>query len=252
MVDVLEVFPPRWREDRMLLSDRVRWDAVEALGDDDGVLLVLGATDRPSLLGRGDPQTVERLVAGAPVGAARWLSVPRGARPAAEVLDRLGLVPFSTWDWLSTAVSPPLVPGEREVRRLDVGVDEDRIRACLRTANPGTSADPTGSDEIGWWGVEADGALAGVVGVSARGGVDGRPSWHVHGLGVVPSRRGSGMGTALTAAVTRAGDAAGAPWVSLGIYAQNDRARRIYRRLGFRTDAELTSFGPAGAERPPG
>ncbi|KRD45084.1 hypothetical protein ASE38_13915 [Cellulomonas sp. Root930] len=252
MVDVLEVLPPRWREDRMLRGDRVRWDAVEALGDDDAVLLVLGARDRPSLLGRGDPEAVERLVARAPVGAARWLSVPREAQPAAAVLDRLGLVPFSTWDWLSTDGSPPPVPGEREVHRLDVGADEDRIRACLRTANPGTSADPTGPGEIGWWGVEVDGALAGVVGVSARGGVDGRPSWHVHGLGVVPTLRESGMGTALTAAATRAGVLAGASWVSLGMYAENDTARRIYRRLGFRTDAELTSFSPAGAERPPG
>lgn len=77
-------------------------------------------------------------------------------------------------------------------------------------------------------------------------------SWHLHGLGVVPELRGTGLGTALSATAVRAGLAAGAQWVSLGMYARNDDARRIYHRLGFRTDAELTSFSPAGADRPPG
>lgn len=252
MVDVLEVLPPRWREDRMLLGDRSRWSAVEVLGDDDAVVLVIGGPDRPSLLGRGDPASVDRLVAAQDVGHARWMSVPRGSRPRADVLARLDLVPFSTWDWLSTDAAPPGVAGESSVVRLDPQADADRIRTCLHSANPETSADPTAPDELGWWGVEVDRALGGVVGVSARRGVRDDASWHVHGLGVLPTLRGSGMGTALTAAATRAGVLAGASWVSLGMYAQNDTARRIYRRLGFRTDAELTSFGPAGSERPPG
>ncbi|MEZ0449628.1 GNAT family N-acetyltransferase [Cellulomonas sp. ICMP 17802] len=253
MADVLELLPPRWREDRMLLTDRARWDAVEVLGDDDGVLLVLGGADRPNLFGRGDPRVVDRLVAGLDRGAARWMSVPRGSAPAPEVLDRLALVPFSTWDWLSTSVAPPAdVPGERSVRRLDPVAEADAIRACLGAANPGTSADPTGPEEIGWWGVEVDGSLVGVVGAAERGGPGDARSWHVHGLGVLPGMRGTGMGTALTAAVTREGLAGGASWVSLGMYAQNAGARRIYHRLGYRTEAELTSFSPAGAERPPG
>jgi ribosomal protein S18 acetylase RimI-like enzyme len=73
----------------------------------------------------------------------------------------------------------------------------------------------------------------------------------VHGLGVLPSLRRTGAGTALTAALTRAAFAGGASWVSLGMYARNDAARRIYRRLGFDTDMELRSFSPAGAQRPP-
>ena len=251
MADVLEALPPRWRQDRMLLGDRHRWDVVDVLGDDDAILLVIGGPDRPTLLGRGDPVRVDRLVADADLGPARWMSVPRGSRPQATTLDGLGLVPFSTWDWLSTDVLPPTVAGEQTVRALDLDRDADAIRACLHEANPDTSADPAAPGELAWWGVHVDGVLGGVVGVSERGGAGDARSWHVHGLGVVPRLRGSGTGTALTAAAVRAGLRAGASWVSLGMYAQNDGARRIYRRLGFRTDAEFTSFSPAGTQRPP-
>ncbi|WP_456788265.1 GNAT family N-acetyltransferase [Cellulomonas sp. P5_C5] len=250
MADVLEVLPPRWREHRMILGDRVRWDAVEVLGDDDGVVLLIGGP-RPAVLGLGDPSTVDRLVADGDVGPARWMSVPRGCCPRPDTLTGLDLVPFSAWDWLSTDTAPPTVAGESEVRRLDPIADADDIRACLREANPGTSADPAGPDELGWWGVQADGVLAGVIGAASRGAEGDGRSWHVHGLGVLPVLRRTGMGTALTAALTRAALAGGASWVSLGMYAQNDDARRIYRRLGFRTDGEMASFSPAGTQRPP-
>ena len=252
MADVLELLPPRWREHRMILGDRIRWDAVEVLGDDDGVVLLIGGPERPSVLGLGDPATVDRVVAGADVGPARWMSVPRGCRPQPGVLDGLGLVPFSAWDWLSTGAGLPAhVPGEAQVCRLDPVGDADSIRSCLRASNPETSADPAGPDELGWWGVHADGQLAGVVGAVARGAEGDGRSWHVHGLGVLPTLRRTGAGTALTAALTRAALADGASWVSLGMYAQNDAARRIYRRLGFRTDTEMSSFSPPGTQRPP-
>lgn len=236
----------------MIVGDRSRWGDVEVHGDDDGLLLVIGGPERPTLLGRGEVAVVDALVGGLDRGAVRWMSVPRGSQPTAGTLARLDLVPFSHWDWLASDVVPPAVAGEHEVRRLDPVRDAEAIRACLRVANPGTSADPTGPDELGWWGVDGDGVLVGVVGASERSGPGDGLSWHVHGLGVLPGLRGSGLGTALTAAVTRAGLAEGASWVSLGMYADNAGARRIYHRLGYRTEAELTSFSPAGADRPPG
>ena len=78
-----------------------------------------------------------------------------------------------------------------------------------------------------------------------------RASWHVHGLGVLPAAAGQRHRDGADRGRDARGPAAGASWVSLGMYAQNDGARRIYRRLGFRTDAELTSFSPAGTRRPP-
>lgn len=255
--DVLTGLPRRWRADRLLCSDRARWAAVEPFGDDEGVLLVVSAHEQPgvSLLGRGDGATVDRLVEavvdGGRLDLVRWMSVPRTSRPTPRVLDALGLTPFSAWDWMASDTEPPATPGEDRVRRLDPSRDAEAIRSCLAEANPSTSADPTAAGEIGWWGVDGGSGLAGVVGVAARAASDGGASWHLHGLGVRPVARGTGVGSALAAVATRTGLAAGAEWVSLGLYSSNDTARRLYERLGFRTEAELSSFAPTGADRPP-
>ena len=253
---VLTGLPARWRTDRMLCAEREHWDGVRWTGDDDALLLVVSSHRRPgvSLLGRGDGALVDRLVAelvATRLTDARWMSLPRTARPSRAVLDALGLVPFSTWDWLSADAAPPVLDGEARVRRLEPVRESDAIRACLAAANPQTSADPTAPGEVGWWGVDGRTELAGVVGVSVRAGISEGVSWHLHGLAVRDEYRGAGLGTALTAACTRAGLTRGAEWVSLGMYASNDPARRIYHRLGYRTEAEFASFSPPDADRPP-
>lgn len=253
--DVLARLPARWRADRLLSGDRSRWTDVEPFGDDDGLLLAVRADGRPgvTLLGRGDGARVDRALVAA-VGRlddVRWMSLPRTSRPSAEVLRALRLRPFSTWDWMASDTVPPTVAGEDLVRSLDLRRDAAAIRDCLAGSNPTTSADPESAGEIGWWGVEDHRSLVGVVGVSARAATGDRASWHVHGLGVRPEARGTGLGSALTAVATRTGLAEGAEWVSLGLYASNDTARRLYARLGFRTEAELSSFAPAEADRPP-
>ncbi|MBC7291242.1 MAG: GNAT family N-acetyltransferase, partial [Actinotalea sp.] len=177
----------------------------------------------------------------------------RGTDVPAGILDALGLEPFSTWDWLLTEAPPAPVAGEDAVVRLDPRAEGGAVADCLAEANPGTTADPTGPHEAAWVGVrDDDGRLLGVFGAQVRGGADDTGfSWHLHGLGVRPAARGRGLGAALTAVLTRAGFAAGAQWVSLGMYADNDAARRIYHRLGYVTLAEFSSYGPAGSARPP-
>lgn len=265
MTALLVRLPPRWRAHRALLGGDARWDDASVVGDDDGVLLAASSGTGPSLFGLGDADRVTDLL-GAEVGAlgsgalldragfvdrARWLTVPRGVTPSQDVLGALRLEPFSTWDWLAADAVPAGWVADARVARLDPLDDADAIRACLAVANPGTSADPTGRGEAGWWGVRGSGGLVGVVGASLRGGGAGRArSWHLHGLGVLPDARGGGIGTALTATVLAEGLAAGCAFVSLGMYADNDRARRVYERLGFRTELECASFGPRGADRP--
>ena len=186
-----------------------------------------------------------------------WMSLPRGASVPRAVLDALGLVGFSTWDWMHTDRAPGPVRGV-EVTRLDPADDAPGIRACLAVANPGTTADPAHPDEAAWFGVRDGSRLLGVFGASWRGGpvlddtrgeTSGR-SWHLHGLAVRPEARRRGLGAALTAAATQAGLDVGAAWVSLGLYADNVAARRIYSDLGFVIDGEFRSFGPPGAVRP--
>ncbi|WP_182111204.1 MULTISPECIES: N-acetyltransferase [unclassified Actinotalea] len=247
----------------MLLGDRVRWATVEVETSPDprdAVLVAVVREQRTTLLARGDAHAARELVrdrvarrsaAGADT-AVGWMSLPRGDDVDPAVLDRLGLAPFSTWDWLATEAEPPRTDAEDVVARLDPRADDAAIRACLAAANPGTTADPLGHEEAAWYGVRDGHRLVGVVGAALRGGRnDDDHSWHLHGLGVRPEARSRGLGAALTAAVTRAGLREGATWVSLGMFADNDVARRLYERLGFVTEAEFASFGPLGARRPP-
>ncbi|MCV2394560.1 GNAT family N-acetyltransferase [Actinotalea sp. M2MS4P-6] len=262
----LERLPEAWRADRLLLGDRGRWSVQDVASCDGALLVELGVDGRTSLLGRGDPVLVRRLVAARVHAAAPgWASLPRlGAGPAgvqgapddegpavepeddlpAQTRRRLGLEPVSAWDWLATAERPAAAPGEADVVRLDAAEDGDAIRDCLRQANPDTSADPGAPGEAAWFGVRDGDLLIGVIGAGARAGdpAGADLSWHLHGLGVRPHGRRGGLGRALTGAATRAGLASGADWVSLGMYASNAVARRVYERLGFQVEGRFTSY----------
>lgn len=247
----------------MLLGDRVRWGAVEVLrtADESSLLTVVHRDERTTLLGRGEPDGAVGLAAewvgrrrdaGLPLTAG-WMSVPRGAHVPEDLLAALGMTPFSTWDWLVADQAPPFTDAETGIERLDQVAEADAIRACLAESNPGTTAAPDGPDEAAWIGVrDDDGQIVGVFGAALRGGWTAESfSWHLHGLGVLPSTRGRGLGAALTAHLTRLGLTEGADWVSLGMYADNEAARRIYHRLGYVTEAEFQSYGPSGSRRPP-
>jgi ribosomal protein S18 acetylase RimI-like enzyme len=237
-----------------------------AAGDVDGVVVDLRHDGRRTLLGRGDAAHVRTIVAAVADGPVDWMTLPRvGAGPAgvdgepvhdgprldadddlpAALRAALGVRPATAWDWMA-ALAPPPVPSsaDRTVVRLDPVTDLDAIRACLTRANPGTRADPSHPDEAGWWGVRDGARLLGVIGAAARlGDPDGADeSWHLHGLGTLPQARGQGIGGLLTAAAARAGFAAGVDWVSLGMYASNETARRVYLRLGFAVEGRFTSY----------
>ncbi|GIG20399.1 hypothetical protein Cch01nite_11230 [Cellulomonas chitinilytica] len=266
MSTLLDRLPEVWRRHRMLDGVDGRWRDAVVVGDGRAVLLASPSPRGPFVLTLGGAPEVERLLAdvvarrhepGSPLARAGfvdrvgWLNVARGAQVPVSVLSALRLAPFSVWDWLSTEHAPPARAGDSVVRRLDPAAEADAVRACLALGNPGTSADPAGPGEAGWWGVDGPDGLLGVVGATSRGAASGVASWHVHGLGVVPAARSAGLGTALTRVAVRQAFAEGMAFVSLGMYAENAVARRLYARLGFTVDAELASFGPVGAERPP-
>jgi predicted GNAT family acetyltransferase len=64
---------------------------------------------------------------------------------------------------------------------------------------------------------------------------------HLASIATSGERRGRGYGAAVTAWLTRALLREGTGWVTLGMYSDNDVARRIYRRLGYRCDHRFTS-----------
>ncbi|WP_281860902.1 GNAT family N-acetyltransferase [Salana multivorans] len=247
-----------WREGRVaVLGDSVLVARARPNGD---VLLALGESDDVIDLLDGEARLHHRSEA----PGAMWLSAPRAVDVPPWVLDALRLAPATQWDWMSIDTMPDGDVDQR-VRRLDLAPgssDVEEARALLAVANPISTADPLGDGEVAWFAMSESapahgpageaGAAVGVIGARLAQGDparDGSFSWHLHGLGVAPGARRAGYGAALTTAAVRAGLAAGADWVSLGLYADNDAARRIYTRIGFRLEAEMASYAPATLAR---
>ena len=57
--------------------------------------------------------------------------------------------------------------------------------------------------------------------------------WLVFSMWVAPQARGRGVAAQLLDAVRKAAEEAGAQAIGLHVFAGNDRARRVYERLGF-------------------
>jgi GNAT superfamily N-acetyltransferase len=169
------------------------------------------------------------------------LTVPRAAEAA--VAGRLGLEPrpAARWEWMWTPHPPAPVPGEDAVRELDVGDSGEaaRVAAFLRASSPSHSITPDGDPAGPWVGVrgEEGALLACGTWAEVTAGVPVLAS-----IAVAPAARGGGLGAAVTAALTRRAFAAGAPACVVDMYSDNDVARRLYRRLGYRLDQEFSSW----------
>lgn len=249
MTAALDALPARWRDDRLVLSDRHKLRDARVLGDDEGLVVLFDGPTGLSVAGYGSDGRAAGLVtdlvdAGDLRTPLRWLSLPRATDLPSRVCEALRVEPLPGWDWMSTTDVAD-VPGADRVERLDLSTDLPAVVDCLAASNPTTESDPTSPYEAGWWGVRDGDRLVGVIGAGLRGGASAEGfSWHLHGLGVRPEGRRGGLGTALMVAPTAEGLAAGADWVSLGVWAANEPALRIYRRLGFRTDHEGRSYRP--------
>jgi ribosomal protein S18 acetylase RimI-like enzyme len=76
-------------------------------------------------------------------------------------------------------------------------------------------------------------ALDGETAVALVCGWPGAAEWLVFSMWVAPQARGHGLAARLMDAVREAAVAAGAQTVALHVFEGNDRARRVYERLGF-------------------
>ena len=187
----------------------------------------------PGLEGRtltvlGEPAAVGALAAGVlPLlraqDAVGWVTQTRGAPLPA------GAGGGDDWDWSWTEVPPPPQPGEDDVQALPPAAAPE-VLDLLRRASPRSSAAPGEPGVLAWVGVR-DGSGRLVACAAHTENVPGVP--HLASVATDPAVRGRGLGAAVTAALTRRLLAAGAPAVTLGMYADNDVARRLYGRLGF-------------------
>lgn len=133
------------------------------------------------------------------------------------------------WDWMWTTRAPAAVPGEDSVVPLAAaGLGE--ADAVLDAANPDSHGRPGSSDVQRWLGVrDTDGALVATGGMFVLStGIS-----HLRGITTLPAARGRGIGTALSAGLTRLGLEYGGGVCTLGAYSHNTTAIEIYRRLGF-------------------
>lgn len=155
------------------------------------------------------------------------VTVPAAALP--HLAAKLRPPAYNRWDWFFTATPPPLQPGEDAVVWA-VPEDEPAIGALLDADSPRHSARPGEADVLRWCVVRGDDGslLACAALVEHVPGVA-----HLAGIVTRRDQRGRGLGRAVTAWLTRQLLAEGAPLVTLGMYADNDVARRIYRALGY-------------------
>jgi ribosomal protein S18 acetylase RimI-like enzyme len=62
-------------------------------------------------------------------------------------------------------------------------------------------------------------------------------TWYINALAAFPEYRGRGFGTCLLQEADRLAKAVGAPALSLAVAEQNEGAKRLYERVGYRTVA---------------
>jgi len=126
--------------------------------------------------------------------------------------------------------------------------DYDAVYALWRDAGPGVSLRP--SDERGevakkltrdpglFLVAEEEGSIVGVI----MGAWDGRRGW-LHHLTVAQDARGRGIASALVTEVERRLKAKGCLKVNLLVFAGNEAARRLYRRLGYDDMTPIAAMG---------
>jgi GNAT superfamily N-acetyltransferase len=155
--------------------------------------------------------------------------VQRGSLPA--VAAHLPIGDGDEWEWMYAVASPPRVAGEDRLVPLS---EEDLpdITALLDEANPRTDARPFRHPGQHWVGARDDQGRLVACGVRETN-VAGHPL--LAGITVHPSARATGLGLAVTAALARAAIAESGV-CTLGMYSDNDVARRVYHGLGFGGD----------------
>jgi ribosomal protein S18 acetylase RimI-like enzyme len=153
---------------------------------------------------------------------------------AYDVLPAAWRLPVSGhWHWMLTHDAPPPHPLEPTVVEV---TDAALIDGLLDVANPGSFARPGSRGVECWLGVPGgDGLLA--VGALYR---DPSGAGHLRSVTTHPSAAGRGLGTAVSAALTRrALGVCGT--ATLGVYVDNVPALTVYARLGFRTEVTFRS-----------
>jgi ribosomal protein S18 acetylase RimI-like enzyme len=215
----------------------IRWDLARPHDTDIWVMGDAVAFERESharhirgvsILGGDDvPQLLDAVLADLPARV-NGVAVERQHLPLLE--SRLGsrLGKGGNWDWMWTTQAPPVFPAESDLVELDDARDARNILLLNEIGNPTAESEPGSGRTQVWLGAWDGGELVGAGAIHLTPG--GAP--HLAGIVIHPELRGRGLGVALTAGLARrAIELAGV--CTLGMYAGNDRARSVYKGLGF-------------------
>lgn len=161
------------------------------------------------------------------------------------VQSALGLRGGNAWDRMWTTTPPPVLRAEADVRWHDG--DDDELTAFVRAHNPRPHALP-GQHPGQRWAVVREGDHLVACGCTEPGNTEAPL---IAGVVVDEAQRGRGLGAAVTAYLTReALTRAGA--CTLGVFPDNDHARGLYERLGYRIGLRArTGFPVRTASRAP-
>lgn len=178
------------------------------------------------------PPLITRLVGSDAFDVVRGVTVERHAlETVAAQLQAAGLRlgDGHDWDWMWTSTPPSPGVGEQDVVQLDDVADADEIRGFYASANPGAESQPGEGVTQLWLGVRRRSGLVAV------GALHSTPAGYPHltGIAVDPAARGQGLGSTVSAALTRHA-LERSTMSTLGMYADNDTARVVYTRLGYR------------------
>lgn len=202
-----------------------------AWAGDGAVLWTRAWHGRASVTGVGAPAAVAAVLAHVADSLPDAIRVSLPCGWAEHLAPGLSFEPRSEWDWLWADTAPPAPAHEPLVHWLG-DRDHDDVRVLLEQVSPDASAWPGDGRSRRWAGIRAgDGRLAACLADTSRAATVG----HISSVATAPELRRNGYGAALTAWVTRAFLAEGRSPATLGMYAWNDAARRMYHRLGYVT-----------------
>ncbi|MFC4057068.1 GNAT family N-acetyltransferase [Planomonospora corallina] len=200
-----------------------------------GAVAWSGRTSRtPLLCARGTPAETARLLTTLHheglITAGTLLRLPPGT---GELLHVLPLRHVEDWQFRWTDRPPRPFGGPGPVEVLPAAGE---ITALLDSGNPSSSVRPGAPHIRRWYGIRDGGGLAACGADVSYGGVG-----YLAGLTVAPSRRGQGLGTVLTSAMSRSAHAEFGV-VALGVNSANHGAIRLYERLGFTNTVEVSAY----------
>ncbi len=205
----------------------------------------IGVRDGVSrLTGTGQPEAVAHILdqIADDLPSEAHFSVPAGAAGPLAMLRNI--TRQNDWElrWLTTA--PPSAAGEDKVAWLPP--DSAELTALIDSAYPAAEARP-GDPSVRGWAVLRDDAGQ----LVAAAADTSRPrTGRISAVMTAPAARGHGYGAAVTTALSRH-LLSEFDMVLLGLYLENDKARRLYERTGFHGKMIVTSGRWTHATRPP-